>query len=349
MKSSGKSLFRLAVKGAVAWSAAAAAVRWIRRCSFAGSSVLITGGSRGLGLVLGRRFAAAGAKVAICARDSEELERARADIARLGGEVLALRCDITEEGEIEQTVAAVEAAFGPIDVLVNNAGVIQVGPAELMSAEDYEHEMALHFWGPLRMIQAVLPQMQRRGSGRIVNISSIGGTISVPHLLPYCVSKFALAGLSEGLRAELLPQGIYVTTVCPGLMRTGSTVNAMFKGKNQQEFSWFSALGSAPLLSVSAEHAAEKIFSACRDGRAHLLISLPAKAAATFHALAPSAAADALSLAARLLPRPGGIGAQQVRGANSRPSWLPSWVTARSDRAARRNNELAPEPTGGQR
>ena len=90
--------------------------------------------------------------------------------------------------------------------------------------------------------------MKRRGGGRIINIASIGGKIAVPHLLPYVASKFALVGLSEGLRAELARDRIYVTTVSPGLMRTGSHLNALFKGQHKKEFALFSVANASPLF-----------------------------------------------------------------------------------------------------
>src|SRR5207302_995684 len=141
--------------------------------------------------------------------------------------------------------------FGRLHVLINNAGVIQVGPMEEMTLADYEDTMQTHFWAPLFTTLSVLPALRRQGEGRIVNISSIGGKIAVPHLLPYSASKFALTGFSEGLRAELLKDGIYVTTVCPGLMRTGSPRNADFKGQHRAEYAWFSISDSLPFFSMA--------------------------------------------------------------------------------------------------
>ena len=106
--------------------------------------------------------------------------------------------------------------------MVNNAGMIQVGPLATTTKEDFVTALDVMFWGTLYPTLAVLPQMRARGRGHIVNITSIGDLVSVPHLLPYTCAKFAAVGLSEGLRAELGPVGIRVTTVVPGLMRTGS-------------------------------------------------------------------------------------------------------------------------------
>jgi len=167
-------------------------------------TVLIAGGSRGLGLVMAREFAREGSRLVLCARDEEELQEARADVEEFSAEVMTVSCDITNRQAVNEMIAVVNNRFGSVDVLVNNAGIIQVGPLEVMTMEDFENAMQSHFWGPLNTIMAVLPSMRQNKSGRIVNISSIGGKVSVPHLVPYSASKFALVGLSKGLRAELL-------------------------------------------------------------------------------------------------------------------------------------------------
>jgi NAD(P)-dependent dehydrogenase (short-subunit alcohol dehydrogenase family) len=314
--------------------------RRINADSFDGKSVLITGGSRGLGLVMARQFAREGARISICARDDQELARAREDLRKLGAEVFTIQCDVTNNDEVQQMVRAVTERFGRIDVLVNNAGIIQVGPLEVMTFDDFDQAMKSHFWGPLQTILAVLPEMRERGEGRIVNISSIGGKIAVPHLVPYSASKFALVGLSEGLRAELKKDGILVTTVCPGLMRTGSPRNAEFKGRHREEYAWFSISDALPLTSISAERAARQIVEACRHGDAELVISVQAKLAVLFHGVFPGLTADILGVVNELLPEPGGIGALKVKGKESMSAWSPSWLTLLNERAAVVNNEI---------
>ena len=306
-----------------------------------GKTVLITGGSRGLGLALAREMAAQGARVAICGRDAASLERAEAGLRRITGAVMAVQCDVTEPDQVESLVARVRQRLGPIDVLVNNAGVIEVGPAETMSRADYEEAMATNFWGMLHPTLAVLPEMRERRSGRIVNITSIGGKLGIPHLLPYSASKFAAVGFSQGLRAELASDGIKVVTVCPGLMRTGSPRNAIFRGRHRSEYAWFSISDALPGLSISAERAARRIVDACRRGDAEVLFPLTARAAAIVGAVAPGLTADALGFVDRLLPGPGPRPTGRHRGAESQ-SWLsPSWLTRLGDRAARQYNQLA--------
>jgi len=316
------------------------AIAYLREYDLKDKTVLITGGSRGLGLVMAREFARHGARLALCARDVEELEHARLDLERFGAEVMVVRCDVRNKQEVNDMVAAVNARFGNVDVLVNNAGVIQVGPLEVMTQEDFEQAMQAHFWAPLNTIMAVLPSMRQRKAGRIVNITSIGGKVAVPHLVPYSASKFALVGLSKGLRAELMKDGISVTTICPGLMRTGSPRNAEFKGQHRFEYAWFSISDALPLLTVSAENAARQIVRACKRGQAELVISIPAKIAVLFESLFPEAMYQILGLVNQVLPAPGGIGTQTAKGKESTSAWSPSWLTTLNEEAAVRNNEV---------
>jgi NAD(P)-dependent dehydrogenase (short-subunit alcohol dehydrogenase family) len=335
-----KRTLMLAGIGAGTFLAARAAWRNYRAYSFRGKAVLITGGSRGLGLVLAREFAREGAKLAICARDEKGLHHAAGDLILRGANVLPVACDVSDRAQVENLVRTVTDHYGGIDVLVNNAGIIAVGPMETMTLDDYEQAMRVNFWSALYTALAVLPQMRERGEGRIVNISSIGGKVAVPHLLPYGASKFALTGLSEGMRAELAREGIVVTTVCPGLMRTGSPPNADFKGQHRQEYAWFAVSDALPVFSISAERAARRIVAACARGDAEAILGLPAQVATRFHGLFPGLTADLLGLVNRLLPAPGGIGTESAKGIESGSRVAPSFLTAASDRASVRNNEL---------
>src|SRR5829696_8707625 len=312
--------------------------------SFDGRVVIITGGSRGLGLVMARRFVDEGARVVLLARDMDELERAREELDGRGrGEVMAIRCDVRRRADVRAAVDMVLDKWRTVDVLVNNAGIIQVGPLEHMDHEDFENAMATHFWGPLHLMLEVTPIMRHRGFGRIVNISSIGGRIAVPHLAPYCASKFALIGLSDAVRAELDPYGVRVTTVAPGLMRTGSPVNADFKGQHDEEYAWFKVSSSIPGLTIAAERAARKIVEACRYGDPTLTITPAAKAAAVANVVMPAAIARAMMLVTRMLPAPGGVSGNVLqKGIHSeaKTRWTPSLATRLTDAAAVANNEL---------
>jgi short-subunit dehydrogenase len=333
--------------------AAALGTLWVARRLNAGSTytllgknVLITGGSRGLGLALAREVVAQGARLAICGRDAASLERARDSLERVGAEVLAVACDVTDPASVENLLQEVHQRLGPVDVLINNAGVVEVGPAETMSLADYEEAMATNFWGMLYPTLAVLPEMRERGTGRIVNITSIGGKLGIPHLLPYSASKFAALGFSQGLRAEVAAEGIKVVTVVPGLMRTGSPRNAIFRGKHRSEYAWFSISDALPGLSISAEKAARRIVAACRRGDAEVLFPVNARIASVANALAPGLTADVLSLVDRLLPNAEGGPRGRRRGAESQSKLSPSWLTRLGDRAARNYNQIAPAERG---
>ena len=310
----------LAVAGGVgAAIAAGLVVRRLTMADLRGEVALITGGSRGLGFLLAREFARQGCRVTICARDGAELERARVDLERQGINVLAVQCDVTDQSQVESLVQKTKARFGRVDILVNNAGTIQVGPIESMTAQDFENAMRVMFWGMLYPTLAVLPDMLERRSGRIVNITSIGGKVSMPHLLPYGCAKFAAVGLSEGLRAELKGEGIRVTTIVPGLMRTGSFLNAFFKGRQEKEFRWFSLGAALPFISMDAKRAARQIVAATRRGEAERILSLPATMLALFHGRFPGLTADLLGWANRLLlPEAEGGRPEQVRGMDVR-------------------------------
>ena len=335
----------LLIGAVVGAGAIAAIVGWQksrRKYDFKNKVVLITGGSRGLGLVLAREFAREGAKIAICARNGEELARAREDLENRGAEVFDAICDVRNQTDVNYLIDDVITRFGQIDVLVNNAGVIQVGPLEVQTQKDFEDAMAIHFWAPFYLMQKVLPAMRKRGQGRIVNISSIGGKVSVPHLAPYCASKFALVGLSSAMRVELVKDNIFVTTVCPGLMRTGSHINGIFKGQNEKEFAWFSIGNALPLTSISAESAARQIIKASRRGQAETIISIQAELAAKINNLFPNLTAEVAAFVNRVLPAPGGIGDGYATGLESKSFASPSVLTTLLDRASVRNNELKP-------
>lgn len=310
--------------------------------SLRGRTVLITGGSRGLGLVLAREAAREGARVAICGRDPESLERARSALERFGAEVIAIPCDLTDPASVGNLIRTVTDRWGTIDILINNAGVVEVGPAETMSVDDFREALATNFWGMLYPTLAVLPGMRARRSGRIVNITSIGGKLGIPHLLPYSVSKFAALGFSQGLRAELAGQDIKVVAVVPGLMRTGSPRNAIFRGRHRDEYAWFSIADALPGLSISAERAARRILRGLKRGNAEVLFPVTTRIAAVFNAAAPNLTADVLALVDRLLPGAAEVPTGRRRGRQSQSAYSPSWLTRLGDRAARKYNQIAP-------
>jgi NAD(P)-dependent dehydrogenase (short-subunit alcohol dehydrogenase family) len=321
-------------------AAALKAVTTRNRYSFAGRTVIITGGSRGLGLALARRLAPEGARLALLASNADELRQAEIELRGSGASVLTLACDIRHRDEVEKAVQTIAERFGRIDVVINNAGIIQVGPREHMTVEDFDNALGVHLYGSLYTVLAALPHLRRAREGRIVNITSIGAKIAVPHMLPYVASKFAQSGFSEGLRAELRRHGILVTTVIPGLMRTGSPHNAQFKGKYHQEYAWFAISDSLPLISINSDRAAKKVVEACRRGSARLVVGLPAKAALFFSGLFPGVTNRLLEFTDFLLPDPQpGLSNEVHTGYESKSSLTPSWLIRLTDRAASRNNQ----------
>jgi NAD(P)-dependent dehydrogenase (short-subunit alcohol dehydrogenase family) len=263
--------------------------------------VVITGGSSGLGFALAQAFGAEGCRIAICARDLDSLRTAGDKLRDRGIDALTIQCDVANRSEVEDLVRQTNNHFGRVDVLVNNAGVIDVGPAALMEHDDYARAMDIMFWGTVNPTLAVLPQMRERGSGRIVNITSIGGKVSVPHLLPYNTAKFAATGFSEGLHAELKRDGVHVTTIAPGLMRTGSFFNAEFRGRQTEEYVLFSLGSSLPVIKIDAKRAADQIVAATKRREAERVLSIPAQLLAKVHGVFPAATVGALGLANRIL------------------------------------------------
>jgi NAD(P)-dependent dehydrogenase (short-subunit alcohol dehydrogenase family) len=320
------------------------AIRVIRtsRYSLRDKVAVITGGSRGLGLVLARHICAQGGNLALIARDADELARAKADLAPRGGAVLTVECDLLDARQIQSAVQQIIDRFGRIDILINNAGIIEVGPLQNMTREDFERAMRLHFWAPFELIAQIVPKMRVWGGGRIVNISSIGGKVAVPHLAPYSASKFALTGFSDAIRAELSLDNIHVTTVAPGMMRTGSHVNARFKGKHDMEFAWFAASAGAPLISMNADRAARKILAACRRAQPSLTLTFAARGAILGNALFPNLTGYVMRLVNRFLPKPSGAEGNQLRGGSEVRRLIPAWLTRSADRAINRNNEQRP-------
>ncbi|MBC2879023.1 MULTISPECIES: SDR family NAD(P)-dependent oxidoreductase [Streptomyces] len=307
-----------------------------------GRAALVTGASRGLGLLIARELGRRGCKVLICARDGEELCRAERMLRAEGAEVRALACDVTGPSAARRLVDATTAAFGGVDILVNNAGNIQVGPVSAMTETDFRDAMETMYFAPLRLVLTALPEMRERGGGRIVTIASLGGRVAAPHLLPYAGAKFALTGLSQGLRAELAADGISVTTVLPGLMRTGSHTAARFSGQPTREYAWFAVSSGLPLLSMDAERAARAIVRAAERRRPELVLTPIAKAAVRLHGMAPATTTRALTLGARLLPRGGPGPAHDVPGrqaARRLGSAAVARLTVLNDRAARRYNQ----------
>lgn len=345
MSDKGRDRWRFVVAGAAVGMGLAARTPLAQRqeADLRGSVALVTGGSRGLGLALSRKLASHGCRLAICARDESELAAARADLEARGAEVFTVSCDVADQERVAAMVDAVTRCYGRIDVLVNNAGIIVVAPLATLTHEEFERVMAINFWGVLNTTLAVLPGMRAQRSGRIVNITSIGGKVATPHLLPYTCAKFAAVGFSQGLRAEVAADGISVTTVVPGLMRTGSYLQAEVGGNQAAEYRWFALADSAPYpVTIGADRAARLIVQAARRGQAECTFPVTAVVASRAAGLLPGITAGALELVARMLPKPSAQKAELVRGAiveQEHPSTLLRAATALGRAAATGHNQ----------
>jgi NAD(P)-dependent dehydrogenase (short-subunit alcohol dehydrogenase family) len=318
-----KTVARIAAGAALGLLATGAAYLLLPRRRGQRKVVVITGGSRGLGFALAERYGRSGAQLVLAAREDDELHEARAALlkrraVRHEDDILLVSADLSDEQQASGLIAHALEAFGRIDILINNAGIIEVGPAEDQPLAAYRRAIETNFYAALYTTYAALPYLLARheaagkhapatGHASIVNIASIGGKFPVPHLLPYVASKFALTGFSEGLHAELRHKGIRVTTVCPGLMRTGGEVHAQFTGQAEREKTWFYAAARTPILAASVQHAARRIVRAVEDGRAEITITPQAWFAARMHGLCPETTQRAAALVNQLLlPAPAG-------------------------------------------
>lgn len=184
------------------------------------TTVVITGATSGIGRATALEFARAGAKVVIAGRRVERLRELAAEIEAKGGEVLAVQTDVAEEVQVEALITQTLERFGRIDTLVNNAGVAMAAKFDEQSMADFRRVMEVNFWGAVYACKAAVPHMKQQKNGVIINVSSAFGKRGMPFETAYCASKFALAGFSEALRAEVMSDGIDVSTIFPGAVET---------------------------------------------------------------------------------------------------------------------------------
>jgi NAD(P)-dependent dehydrogenase (short-subunit alcohol dehydrogenase family) len=185
--------------------------------------VLVTGAGRGIGRATALAFAREGAKVALMGRTKKSLVDVQKEIGKLGGKAIALPGDVSEEGPVARAVSATEQQLGPIDVLVNNAGIFAGGPIERFDTMVFDRVLAVNLRGPFLLSRAVIPGMKQRRRGHIVNISSTAGKRGFAGGGPYCASKFGLVGLSESMLYEVRNFDVRVTSVFPSTVNTDLT------------------------------------------------------------------------------------------------------------------------------
>lgn len=294
------------VVGLAALGGAAAMIvaRERRRIELRGAVAIVTGGGRGLGWAIAQELAREGCKLAICGRDAEVLESAVSTLRARGATVIGAQCDASQEREVQAFVKGVLAHFGHIDVLINNAGQCFVGPATDLQAGDVEYALQNIFWAQFHPTMAVLPHMRRRGFGRIVNVTSIGGKVPTPHQAAYVAGKFAATGWSETLATELRKEGIEVSTVTPPPLQDGAPLHAHFNGRAEEEFEWFAKTLTSPMRATSTERAARTVVSAARYGDTERTVSPMSWLSSRTYGMAPNLMSRVLSMVDRGLPPP---------------------------------------------
>ena len=330
---------------------------------------LVAGASRGLGLLISAELVARGHRVHGCARDRAELDRAEqliasgavapvarrrqpigsTEMARGPGSFVGHVCDVTDPDAVASWVAEVREAEGRLDVAIHVAGIIQVGPVESTSLGHFRAAIDTMLLGPIHLCLAVLPAMLEAGAGRIGVVSSIGGVVSVPHLLPYSVAKFGAVALTEGLQSELSGTGVTATTIVPGLMRTGGHVHAQFVGDASKDYACRSHPAPHCRCSRSPPSARPAGSSMpCSPVDPQVELTPLTWVGRRVHGLAPGSTSRALGLVARALPRGGTAAPSISRGTRSRGgaharralgSRIVDAVSVLGDRAARRLNE----------
>lgn len=248
-------------------------------------TVLITGASQGIGKATALLFAQNGYDVVLAARMSDRLNRVAQEISALGREALAVSTDISDPQQVNTLAEKALAAYGSIDVLVNNAGICSTGPFEHTSLADWQKIINLNLWGYIYMTHALIPQFLARGAGTIINVGSFGGKVPLPYMTAYCTSKYAITGFTETLRLELEPKGIQVCGVHPSATKSAFLERALFRGQDEAEANQrqqqMQQMLESPLAS-QPEDVAKAIWKTVKHPQAEVIVGTAAMATATY-------------------------------------------------------------------
>jgi NAD(P)-dependent dehydrogenase (short-subunit alcohol dehydrogenase family) len=262
--------------------------------SFGGKHALVTGAASGIGKATALELARRGARLEVVDIDADGVAATADAIQKLGREVTAHVVNMARLDEIDDLGARVLRDSGPVDVLVNNAGVAVVAPFIRTTEADWEWLLAVNLWGPMRLTRALLPPMLERRQGHIVMVASLAGLVGAPGLVAYGTTKFALVGLAEALRLEVADAGIHITVVCPGFVRTNFAKASRYDNGDFRRFldeppSWYG---------MAKERVASELVDAVSERRP-LVVLGPEKLGWWLKRLAPEAAFSVTRWAAR--------------------------------------------------
>lgn len=185
-----------------------------------GKTAIITGGGTGIGRAIALAYAREGARVAVLGRRRDYLEEVVKNVSQGGGAGKAIVCDVTRSEQIRDAVTEIDSAFGPVNVLVNNAGALNVSTVESISEQDWDRVLETNLKGPFLMCRAVLPSMRRGGGGAIVNIGSVLGLVGMKDRAAYCASKGGLTLLTKAMALDHAHDNIRVNCICPAIVET---------------------------------------------------------------------------------------------------------------------------------
>ncbi len=249
---------------------------------YRGKVALVTGASSGIGEELARQLAKSGAKVVLVARRAEMLEGLAREFVAGGAEPpLVSECDVTRDGDLERTVEAAARKWGPLDVVIANAGFGVVGEFAKLTLEDHRRQLETNLFGVIRTLYATLPEVQK-SKGNIAIVSSVSGWLSTPGVSPYSMSKFALRALADAITAELKPRGIKVTLISPGFI-----VSNIRRVDNKGEFHTGAKDAIPTWLQMSTDKAARQILWAIARGKREKIITFHGKMAVALQRFAP--------------------------------------------------------------